>query len=104
MPVIVWGGKAGPLRTGNTYRTDTGEGPTTKEEQARSSGGREMGTGGWGWGEGRPVRSDGAELSQLAVSLGDQEIIGGELDFSDFKGGWSLYTFLDHISWSSWFS
>lgn len=41
--VTVWGEKAGVLRTGNICRTDSGEGPTRKEEQKRvESGGGKM--------------------------------------------------------------
>lgn len=99
MPVIVWGEKAGVLRPGNTYRTDIGRG--THNEGIE---GREL------WGRGRGTRREAGpgqgepSCPQLAFSLGDEEVIGGEIDFSDFKGGWSLSTFLDRISWSSWFS
>lgn len=55
-----------------------------------------------------------AEPSQLAIRLGDKEMVGGllvlhfqvtgEKCFSDFKGRRDWYTFPGSISRSSWFS
>lgn len=69
------------------------------------------GTLGGGWEGQVSVR---AEPSQLAIRLGDKEMVGGllvlhfqdtgEKCFSDFKGRRDWYMFPGSISRSSWFS